>query len=309
MPKSSPLVEPVEAAANTHIIDVQMFGVAKFGGVYLLDDEVRTIIETGTSNDYHRVLEALKELRIDPSTVKNVIVTHIHLDHAGGAGFLLEHFPEARVFVHERGLPHLADPTRLLGSAAMALGETFQQYGTLRPIPHERLVPLKGGEFIDLGGRELETVYTPGHARHHVSILDRSSRCVFAGDSAGIYFPDDERFIPTTPYPEFDLPQAIQAMKTMAKLNPRAILYTHFGTRDDARRALEEQQEEYAEWGRRARKLQGVGLEMATRSIYDECYAGVEGFPRPFVERIIATNLRGFSRYFERMMGNAPQRG
>lgn len=301
---------PVEVSDNTHLIDIQMFGEANFGGVYLIDDERRTIIETGTSHNYRAVLEALKQLGIERPTIRNVIVTHIHLDHAGGAGFLLDHLPGARVYVHERGYPHLADPGRLLESAARALGKAFRDYGTLKPIPVKRMVALKGGEVLDLGGRELEVIYTPGHARHHVCVMDRSSRCLFSGDAAGIYFPEDRRLIPTTPFPEFDLPQALDTMRMMERLNPRAILYTHFGPRQDASRALREQRAEYERWGRRARRLLSeVDLQAAVRTIYEEWYSDVKGFTRPFVERIIETNLKGFQRYFERTGGDASPSG
>jgi glyoxylase-like metal-dependent hydrolase (beta-lactamase superfamily II) len=300
-------VEPLEVGDNTYLIDVRMFGEANFGGVYYIDDDRSTIIETGTSHDYGVVLSALDKLGVDRSTIRNVIVTHIHLDHAGGAGFLLDHLPQARVYVHERGYPHLAEPQRLLESAARALGKAFRDYGTLKPIPESRMTALKGGEVIDLGGRELEIIYTPGHARHHVCVMDRSSRCVFAGDAAGIYFPEDRRLIPTTPFPEFDLPQALETMRMMERLNPRAILYTHFGPRTDATRALRDQVAEYERWGRRTKELLAEGeLQAAVRRLYDEWYSDVEGFPSPFVERIIETNLKGFQRYFERTGGDAP---
>ncbi len=287
-------------------MDTQMFGESDFGGVYFIEDKRRTLIETGTSRVYGNVLEALDQLRVDHATVENVVVTHIHLDHAGGAGFLMDRFPKARLYVHERGLPHLASPQRLLESASRALGASFQDYGTLKPIPEERMVALKGGEVLDLGGRELEFVSTPGHARHHLAVLDRSSRAIFTGDAAGIYFPRDRRLIPTTPFPEFDLPDAVRAMETMARLNPRVLLYTHFGPRKDALRALRDQQVEYERWDRRARETRrAMGLEEAAAAVYDEWYADVEAFPRPFVERTIATNLRGFYRFYERTGADA----
>ncbi len=303
-------MEPVDVADGTHLIDVNMFGDSKFGGVYLIDDDRRTIIETGTSNDYSNVLAALRHLGVETSSIRNVVVTHIHLDHAGGAGFLLDHLDNATVYVHRRGFPYLANPQRLLASASRALGKAFEAYGTLKPIPEERMVQLEGGEVLDLGGRELEFVYTPGHARHHLSILDRATRCIFAGDSAGIYFPEDRRLIPTTPFPEFDLPRSIEAMKMMAALHPRALLFTHFGPRQDAQRALREQRAEYERWDRRASETVVEGdLQGAVKALYEEWYADVRGFPRASVERIIETNLRGFYAYFDRSQRDAADAG
>lgn len=299
-------VQPLEVSDSTYIVDTQMFGEANFGGVYFIDDERRTLIETGTSLVYSNVLKGLEQLDVDFATIENVILTHIHLDHAGGAGFLLDHFPRARLYVHSQGLPHLASPARLLESASRALGEAFETYGTLKPIPEGRMVSVEGGEVLDLGGRELESVYTPGHARHHVSILDRSSRTIFTGDSAGIYLPEDRRLLPTTPYPEFDYPLSIKAMEIMSRLNPRALMYTHFGVRKDALRALRDQEAEYARWYQETpRILESGDLQAAVTLVYDDWYSEVEGFPRPFVERLIANNLRGFEKYFERT-GDAP---
>ncbi len=296
----------MEVSDGTYIMDTRMFGVAKFGGVFLIDDERRTLVETGTSDVHPNVLKGLQQLGIAFDMIENVIVTHIHLDHAGGAGFLLDHFPRARLYVHSRGLPHLASPRRLLESASRALGEAFESYGTLKPVPEDRMVSLEGGEVLDLGGRELEMVYTPGHAHHHVSILDRGSRTIFTGDSAGIYFPEDRLLLPTTPYPEFDYPLSIEAMENMSRLNPRGIMYTHFGVRKDAQRALRDQEAEYARWHRETPEiLAGGDLQAAVTGVYDDWYSEVKGFPRPFVEKLIANNLRGFRRYFERT-GDAP---
>lgn len=304
------LIRPLEADERTHLIDVNLFGEPRFGSVYLIDEEERALVETGTSHTVGEVLRALRAEGVEPATVRHVVVTHIHLDHAGGAGFLLDHLPHARVYVHERGLPHLAHPQRLLESAARALGPAFESYGTLKPIPETRMEPLQGGEVLDLGGRELEFHYTPGHALHHLCIQDRSTGSVFTGDAAGIHFPDDGRLIPTTPFPEFDLPQAVGAMRTLEALDPRTLLYTHFGPRPDARRALEEGIAEYERWGAQARALLGERpLEEAVAALYEEWYADVEGFPRPFVERIIATNLRGFQRYFERTQEHVARGG
>lgn len=297
---------PLEMVDGTYVVDTGMFGEAEFGGVYFIEEEHPTLIETGTSLVHESVLKALDRLGVARAAVENVVVTHIHLDHAGGAGFLMEHFPKARLYVHARGLPHLAHPRRLLDSASRALGPSFASYGTLKPIPEARMVALEGGETLDLGGRELELVATPGHARHHLAVLDRSTRSVFTGDAAGIYFPRDRRLIPTTPFPEFDLPDALRAMETMARLNPRVLLYTHFGPRRDALRALRDQQAEYERWDRRAGEMVGaMELEQAVATVYDEWYADVEAYPRPFVERTIAANLRGFYRYFERTGAHA----
>ncbi|MFQ5986295.1 MAG: MBL fold metallo-hydrolase [Thermoplasmata archaeon] len=301
---------PMEFDERTTLMDVHMFGAPHFGGIYLIDEERPTLIETGTSDSKGAILDALAQLRVDPSRVENVIVTHIHLDHAGGAGFLLDALSRAQVYVHERGYPHLADPRRLLASATQALGDAFSGYGTLQPIPEGRLEPLKGGEVLDLGGRELEIVYSPGHARHHVCILDRSTRALYTGDSSGIYFPVDDRIIPTSPFPEFDLPTALETMERLEALRPEALLYSHYGPYLDAGQMLRKQRREYERWGAKAAKLFAeMGLPEAVETVYEEWYANVTEFPRVFVQRIIATNLMGFRRYFERTRKDASGTG
>jgi glyoxylase-like metal-dependent hydrolase (beta-lactamase superfamily II) len=295
---------------RTTLMDVQMFGAPHFGGIYFIDDERPTLIETGTSDSPAAILKALAQLEVDPAAIANVIVTHIHLDHAGGAGFLLEKLPQAKVYVHERGFPHLADPSRLLASAAKALGDAFAGYGTLQPIPAERMMAVKGGEVLDLGGRELEIVYSPGHARHHVCILDRSTRALYTGDSSGIYFPVDDRIIPTSPFPEFDLPTSLETMERLEALRPEALLYSHYGPYLDARKMLQDQRREYERWGAKAAKLFAeMDLWETVETLYEEWYGNVTEFSRVFVERIIATNLLGFQRYFERTRDDASRAG
>ncbi len=281
-----------------------MFGEGEFGGVYLLegrDPGERALVETGTSHTVGEVLRALRTLGVEPASLRYLMVTHIHLDHAGGAGFLLDRFPGAQVVVHERGVKHLADPTRLIESAAVALGGAASSYGTLKPIPPHRLVPVKGGEVFVVGGREVEVVYTPGHARHHVCYLDRTTGAVFTGDAAGIVFPRDSRLLPTTPFPEFDFPTALQAMETIRRLRPSHLLLTHFGSPGDADTTLTAMAEEYERWDERVRRGETLDTGALTRAIYEEWFRGIKSHPRGFVERIIETNIRGFRSYYERV--------
>jgi glyoxylase-like metal-dependent hydrolase (beta-lactamase superfamily II) len=292
-----------ELPEGIRLLDSKMFGQREFGGVYLLEGPERALVESGTSHTVGEVLQALAAAGVEPATVRHLLVTHIHLDHAGGAGFLLDHMPQARVVVHERGMRHLADPSRLLESAAKALGAAAGDYGTLKPVPPERLLGVSGGEVLDLGGRELEVIYSPGHARHHVCYLDRPSGALFAGDAAGIFLPRDGRIIPTTPYPEFDLPTAMGTMDSLLERHPSLLLFTHFGAHPAPGPILEEMQEEYRWWDRRLRSAKG-SLESLTAAIYDERYSSIQGHPRKFIERIIETNIRGFRTFYERISGS-----
>jgi glyoxylase-like metal-dependent hydrolase (beta-lactamase superfamily II) len=154
---------------QTHYTDVRMMGVPGFGAIYLIDDEEKALVETGTSNDARAILDAVRGFGLRPGDIDHVIVSHIHLDHAGGAGFLLKEMPSATVYVHARGLKHLVDPSRLVASAASALGDMASEFGTMTPIPPDRLHAVTDGEALDLGGRVLRFLDSPGHAPHELT--------------------------------------------------------------------------------------------------------------------------------------------
>lgn len=178
----------------------------------------------------------LKELSIDLKDVKNIIVTHIHLDHAGGAGVLLKHCPNARVFVHPKGMRHLADPSRLIQGAKAVYSEKFDAlFDPIVPIPEDRLVIKEDGETLQIGeDRTLTFLHTPGHANHHFSIYDEKSNGIFTGDTAGVFYPqllsyDVELYLPSTSPNQFD-PEAMQAsIKRFMSLHPDRIYFGHFG--------------------------------------------------------------------------------
>src|SRR5947208_8748716 len=182
---------------ETYLADVRMFQQEGFGAVYLIDDERKAIIETGTSWDAGRILQAVKGFGLRPGAIDAVVVSHIHLDHAGGAGFLLDDMPRAKVYVHERGFKHLVEPTKLVASAHEALGpREAEAFGTMRPIPPDRLVSVKDQDRLDLGTHSLRFLDSPGHAPHELTILDEHNRCLYTGDAPGLYFPGVEILSP-----------------------------------------------------------------------------------------------------------------
>ena len=163
-----------EAAEGIRAIDSLMCGREKVTSCYLLEGEEPALVETGPTTSVDTVREGLGALGIGPEDLAHIVVTHIHLDHAGGAGALAPHFPGATVWVHERGEPHLADPTKLVASATRVYGEEAlnAMFGPVLPVPRERLKAVGDRDVIELGGRSLEVLYTPGHASHHVALLD-----------------------------------------------------------------------------------------------------------------------------------------
>ena len=209
----------------------------EFAAVHLvIENGHAALIDTGCNDSLPNVLSALGCLGVPVSQVDYVFLTHIHLDHAGGAGLMMQTFPNARLVVHPRGVRHMIDPSRLIEGAIGVYGaESVERlYGTVLPVTPERIVEATPGLRISLEGRDFLVVDTPGHARHHIGIVDEQSRSVFTGDTFGVSYPEmlvDGRsfLVPTTTPVQFD-PQAMHAsIDLLMSHRPDAIYVTHFG--------------------------------------------------------------------------------
>jgi glyoxylase-like metal-dependent hydrolase (beta-lactamase superfamily II) len=229
------VADPFQAAPGIRGIDTLMCGREKATSAYLVEADEPTLVETGPTTSVPAVLSGLSALGIGAADLAHIIVTHIHLDHAGGAGALAPHFPRATVWVHERGAPHLADPGKLVASAARIYGEKGLQtlFGPVEPIPQERLRSLSDGDTVSLGNRAIEAIYTPGHASHHVCLLDDATQSMFVGDALGVFLPDVRILRPATPPPEFDLELAVESIDRVAERRPSRLLFSHFGPAEE----------------------------------------------------------------------------
>jgi glyoxylase-like metal-dependent hydrolase (beta-lactamase superfamily II) len=211
------------------VIDTRMHGVPGITGAFLITDEQTALVETGPKSSVELVLMGLRDAGIEK--LDWIIVTHIHLDHAGAAGTLAAHYPEARVAVHELGARHLVDPSKLWSSASRIYGDAMEQmWGGIDPLAEERIVSLADGDKIELGATTLQAVDTPGHAGHHHTFLDMASGVAFVGDALGVRLPDVGIMRPATPPPEFDLELAVSSIWRIAELDPHEIYLTHFGS-------------------------------------------------------------------------------
>ena len=296
--------------AETYLTDVHMFQQEGFGAVYLIDDDRKAIIETGTSWDAPKILDAVKTFGLQPSDIDALVVSHIHLDHAGGAGFLLDDMPQAKVYVHERGFKHLVNPSKLVASAHQALNDDEADlFGTMRPIPPDRLVAVKDGGRLDLGKHSLVFYDSPGHAPHELTVLDERNRCVYTGDAAGLYFPGDEILMPIAPAPSFDLEKNLETFRHLLTLEPRALLFSHYGPHGKPRAAIEVMMAMYPAWARTVKeRLASAGEDDVLRQLYDMSCRGAKRFPRDFLERRIRVSIRGLAAYHERMEHAGPGR-
>ncbi|MDQ3939783.1 MAG: MBL fold metallo-hydrolase, partial [Actinomycetota bacterium] len=170
------------------VIDTKMHNYDAITGTFVVSGARTALVETGPKSSVQNVLAGLDAHGID--ALDWIIVTHVHLDHAGAAGTLAQHFPAARIAVHGIGAPHLADPRKLWTSAARIYGDRMDElWGGIDPVPEERIVVVNDGDRIDLGGRELQAVETPGHAYHHHAFLDTSTGALFTGDALGVRLP------------------------------------------------------------------------------------------------------------------------
>jgi glyoxylase-like metal-dependent hydrolase (beta-lactamase superfamily II) len=209
---------------------------AGFDAIHVVIESGRAaIIDSGTQASVPIVLKALKELGLDAHCVDWVILTHIHLDHAGGAGALMRHLPHARLIAHHRGAPHMIDPTRLWAGAVNVYGAAQAQalYGTLIPIPQERVVAAEDGAAFDLGGRTLICLDAPGHARHHLVVQDQVSGSLFTGDAFGLSYREldvgGRAFVlPSTTPVQFDPEAMTQTIRRLLALRPPAVYLTHW---------------------------------------------------------------------------------
>ncbi|HET7482052.1 MAG TPA: MBL fold metallo-hydrolase [Actinomycetota bacterium] len=214
------------------VIDTKMHGYPGITGTFLVSGEKTALIETGPKSSVDNVIAGLEA---EGATPDWIIVTHIHLDHAGAAGTLAARFPDARIGVHEVGAPHLVDPAKLWSSASRIYGDDMDRlWGGIDPIPEDRIEVLRDGDAIDLGGRTLAVFDTPGHAYHHNAYLDDRTGTIFVGDALGVRLPDVGVVRPATPPPEFHLTKAIDSIRRIQKLEPQRVCLTHFGPADMA---------------------------------------------------------------------------
>ena len=245
-------------------IDTRMAGYEGITAGYLIRSDRPCLVETGTAPSAPVVRDCLARLGIGAGDLATVVVTHIHLDHAGGAGDIAAIYPAAQIVVHQRGARPLADPSRLMASARLVYGDALDRlFGALAPVPADRIVALDDPGTVDLGGgRRLDSYYSPGHAKHHVGLLDSDSGDLYTGDAAGVYIPDTGDLRPATPPPDFDLEVALASVHRFAALRPARLLFSHYGPVTDVAQTLDRSAEEIRIWVDETRRARAAGLDL-----------------------------------------------
>lgn len=257
-------VATIDLGHDVHGIDTLMSGYAGITAGYLIASERPCLVETGTARSAPAVQRALDSLGIGRHDLATIAVTHIHLDHAGGVGDLAAAYPSAEIVVHQRGARHLADPSKLMGSARRVFGDLMDTvFGELAPTDAARIRAVDEIGEIDLGGgRQLTTYYSPGHAQHHVGLLDSVSGDLYVGDAAGIFIPETGAIRPSTPPPDFDLDLALHSLRHFADIAPQRLLFSHFGPVSHVGPALEEAAEELRIWVDAVRETRADALDL-----------------------------------------------
>ena len=294
-----------ELAPGVLEIDTLLGGWERVTAGYLVTGPAPVLVETGSQSSVPQLLAALEVLGVSADELAGIAVTHIHLDHAGGVGDVARAFPNATVYVHEKGARHLVDPERLVKSAAMVYGELLDTlYGRLDPTPADRIHVLEDGEDIVIGGgRVLTTVDSPGHAKHHLALHDSESGILFAGDAVGVRLPDAGVLRPSTPPPDFDLQQAITSLRAFASRSPFGIALAHYGLVPDPMETLEEAEEILTRWAEVAEAAwrEERDIAAALDDAFGDELTAVDPAHREKLETLngIHSNAAGFRRWLD----------
>jgi glyoxylase-like metal-dependent hydrolase (beta-lactamase superfamily II) len=301
-------------APGIRFLDLRHQGTPQVVATAVLEgaDKV-ALIDPGPTSALDELNEQLALGGLVLGHIEAIVLTHIHLDHAGAVGTIVREHPHITVYVHERGAPHLANPEKLLASATRLYGDRMGTlWGAVEPVPEGNLRILKGGETITVGGHELQAAYTPGHASHHIAYFDAPSRIAFAGDVAGVSIPPANVIVPPTPPPDIDVELWEKSIETILAWQPDALFLTHFGLKQNPAIHLQELAERLRYWARlvkelmdtepseearRAKFARQVGLEMR-RSVssaeevryglaiqLDQSYNGLERYWKKKSER------------------------
>ncbi len=255
-----------DAGATYRIIDLRHMGRTEAVAACVVETrDGPLLVDPGPASTLPALRAGLAELGYEVGDLSALLLTHIHLDHAGSTGTLARENPRLAVYVHELGAPHIADPSKLLKSATRLYGERMDElWGEVAATPEARIKALRGGERLGLGGREFQVAYTPGHAAHHVSYFEPASGVAFVGDTGGLMSPRLPCVLPVTPPPEFDLEAWLASIHQIRMWRPREIVLTHYGPSAEPERHLEDLRSAlliWAEYARDSLSLTGTDQE------------------------------------------------
>ncbi len=292
---------------STYLIDLKTAGYENFIAAYVLKEDKVAVVETGPTYSIPNLLAGLQEIGIQKEAVNYVMVSHIHIDHAGGAGTLLYNLPNAKLLVHKRGAPHMVNPEKLWIHSREALREIVDLYGPIQPVHENRVIIPEDGTVIDLGEHvKLQVIETLGHASHHQSFYEKNSKTLFLGDAGGIYLKKLDEVIPTTP-PPLHLEMKLNSLEKLMKLEPKLLCYTHFGHANNAVGRLQAYVEQLKLWAKIVSESteRGDDLEAIYAKIMeqDPSMKRAEEFIKRHLmlrQSVVLQSVRGFIQYFKK---------
>ncbi len=256
--------------------------------VYLIDG--KAIIDPGPYSITEEVLEAIKSKGFDPKEIRYILLTHLHMDHAGNAWIMLKHMPKAKVVIDRKAIKHLIDPRTLVESSRSVLGSIIDRWGTMQPIEEDRIIGISDNQTLEFEGNELRFIATPGHAPFHFSILKDDE--LFTGDAVGIRVKD--RLRPASPLPSFRLDLALQSLNKIMDIKPTRLYMPHFGISDDPASMLKENISVYNEWA----EIIGSALDDEDKAVklLNERFNYDEILSNDFLRTLFISDVKGFMR-------------
>jgi glyoxylase-like metal-dependent hydrolase (beta-lactamase superfamily II) len=295
------------------VLDTLTEGTPGVTASYLLEgDNGIALVDVGSGATLQAVLDAVRASGHDVAELRMIILTHIHLDHAGATGALIGHAPRARVLVHPLGAAHLVDPSRLLASATQIYGDRMDElWGTMVPVPADRLTTLADGETVRFGRRTLTALHTPGHAIHHIAYHDAARDAIFAGDVAGVRLEGSDFVRPPTPPPDLDLEQWSASIARLRSLRADRLYLPHFGVARSVEAHLSALEARLYAWGeivlagmRQQKDAPALAADLAAASEPELVAARSASAERVSRGYEVATNYlmsaQGFQRYFRK---------
>ena len=295
--------------SHLHIVDLKPVGLESFIASYVLKGEkAAAIVESGPKCSVQNLLDGLREIGVKDEDVEYVLVSHVHIDHAGGAGTLIHSLPNAKLVVHPKGAPHMVRPEKLWEQSKTVLGKFAVLYGKIEPVPEDRILTAYGGMKFDLGDSvQLVVLETRGHASHHLCYFEGGSRGVFVGDAAGVYIPRLDVTVPATP-PPFYLEPTLASLGKIAGLRPRRLYYTHFGCVERADERLKKYEAQLKLWAeivsdavRKGDTLENMRKRILERDPQMRVAADFIGKHILLRQGVIMQDVQGYIEYFKRL--------
>ena len=302
------MVDIKEIAKNIYLIDDQLYSIPKLGCVYLIKEEKKALIDTGPATSADTVLDGIREVGVKPEDINYLIVTHIHLDHAGGAGVLVKKMPQAQVVVHHKGAGHLVEPAKLVDSVIATRGrEAMMREGEVLPIEAVRVKPVYGDDVIKLSEKQvLKFIDAPGHASHELCIYESRNNGLFIGDTIGIFVAENETLLLVTPPPSFDVELYLNTLERLMMLKATAIYFAHFGVSNKVQEILQLAMDQLQAWDKIVTKaVREGGFDSAAEKMKAQFYLELEPIRKMeslykyFTENIVPLNVAGYMKYYQ----------